>query len=194
MRTKRGIRVTATIAALVMSATLASAQVTGSTPPSAATRASRSAQQPGRGVPNERQALQRRVRQAFAGVVRRQLNLDATKMQQLQRVDQKYEQQRREVLRSEREARLNLKAAMQDSSGHPDQDKIAQYMDQLVQGQRKRADLLDGEQKELAAFLSPLQRAQYFSLKERITRKLMELQTDSTRARSGRRGVEPPQQ
>jgi len=106
-------------------------------------------------------------------------------------VDQKYEQQRREVLRSERQARLNLKAAMQDSTGHPDQDKIAQYMDQLVHGQRQRADLLEGEQKELATFLSPLQRAQYFSLKERVTRKLMELQTDSAGGRAGRRAGPP---
>jgi periplasmic protein CpxP/Spy len=124
--------------------------------------------------------------------VRRQLNLDAGKMQQLQRVDQKYEQQRRQVLKSEREARLNLKTAMQDSTGHPDQDKIAQYMDQLVHGQRQRADLLEGEQKELAGFLSPLQRAQYFALKERVTRKLMELRTDSAAGRGGQPRTPPP--
>jgi protein CpxP len=180
------------VAALLVSATVARAQVAESAS-AAQTRPLRGArQQPASGTPAERQALQRRVRQAFAGVVRRQLNLDAAKMQQLQRVDQKYEQQRREVLRSERAARLNLKTAMQDSTGHPDQDKIAQYMDQLVHGQRQRADLLEGEQKELAAFLSPMQRAQYFALKERITRKLMEVQTDSVAGRAGRRGGLPP--
>ena len=187
-------RLTAIVAALVGSATVASAQSTesgaGAQNPARPLRESQ--QQPGRGTPTERQALQRQVRQAFARVVRRQLNLDAGKMQQLQRVDQKYEQQRRQVLKSEREARLNLKTAMQDSTGHPDQDKIAQYMDQLVHGQRERADLLEGEQKELAAFLSPLQRAQYFALKERVTRKLMELQTDSAAGRARQRRPPPP--
>jgi len=116
-------------------------------------------------------------------------------MQTLQRVDQKYEQQRRGVLRDERDARLNLKAAMQDSTGHPDQDKIATYLDQLVHGQRRRAELLEAEQKELSNFLSPLQRAQYFSLKERLTRKLLELQADSSGTRGGgRRGLGPPGQ
>jgi periplasmic protein CpxP/Spy len=187
-------RLTAIVVALVGSATVASAQATesgtGAQNPARPLREAQ--QQPGRGTPTERQALQRQVRQAFARVVRRQLNLDAGKMQQLQRVDQKYEQQRRQVLKSEREARLNLKTAMQDSTGHPDQDKIAQYMDQLVHGQRQRADLLEGEQKELAGFLSPLQRAQYFALKERVARKLMELQTDSAAGRGRQRRTPPP--
>ena len=144
-------------------------------------------------APSDRQALQRRVRQAFTAVVRRQLNLDAAQMQTLQRVDQKYEQQRRGVLRDERDARMNLKLAMEDSTGHPDQDKISQYLDQLVKGQRRRADLLDAEQKELSSFLSPLQRAKYFSLKERVARKMLELQSDTAAGRAGRGAAALPQ-
>jgi hypothetical protein len=148
-------------------------------------------QQLGRAAPNDRQALRVQVRQAFAGVVRKQLNLNASQMQTLQQTDRKYEQQRGAVLRQEREARMSLKATMEDSTGHPDQDKIAQYLDQLVRGQRQRAELLEAEQKELSTFLSPLQRAQYFSLKERLARKLLELQADSTGG-PGRRGLAPP--
>lgn len=147
----------------------------------------------GAAAPNDRQALQRRVRQAFTAVVRRQLNLAAAQMQTLQRVDQKYEQQRRAVLRDERDARMNLKLAMEDSSGHPDQDKISQYLDQLVTGQRRRADLLGAEQKELSTFLSPLQRAKYFALKERVARKMLELQADSAGGRAGRGGAALPE-
>lgn len=183
-------------AALLVCAGVAGAQVAESATAQQATRAQRGAQQRAgaAAVPNARQALQRRVRQAFTEVVRRQLNLNPTQMQTLQRVDRKYEQQRRAVLRDERDARLNLRAAMQDSTGHPDQDKIASYLDQLIRGQRSRADLLEAEQKELSGFLSPLQRAQYFSLKERLTRKLLELQADSTTGRAGRRGAPPPEQ
>jgi len=140
-------------------------------------------------VQSDRQALQRRVRQAFAGVVRRQLNLDPSQMRTLQRVDQKYEHQRRAILRDEREARVNLKVAMQDSSAHPDQDKISQYLDQIVHAQRRRADLLEAEQKEFGTFLSPMQRAQYFALKERVNRRLLELQRADT---TGGRGAPPP--
>jgi hypothetical protein len=183
------------IAVLISYSSVAHAQGAESTAPARGPRrAQRGAQQQlSRAAPNEQQVLRQRVRQAFAGVVRKQLNLNPVQMQTLQRTDQKYEQQRRAVVLSEREARLGLKAAMEDSTGHPDQDKIAQYLDQLVQGQRRRADLLEGEQKELAGFLSPLQRAQYFALKERLNRKMQELQADSLTGRGGRGIVTPPQ-
>jgi len=134
--------------------------------------------------PNERQALQRRVADAFAGVVQRELRLEPPQMQNLRRVEQKYEQQRRTIQRDERQTRLNLLQAMQDSVS-PDQNKIARYLDDLVQGQRRRADLLESEQKEFSGFLTPLQRAKYFALRERMNRRVQELRdrADSAGAR-----------
>ncbi len=144
------------------------------------------------GGANNRQALQRRVAEAFAGVVQRELKLDPSQMQTLRRVEQKYEQQRRTLQRDERQARLNLIAAMQDSTT-ADQSKIAQYLDQLVQGQRRRADLLESEQKEFSGFLSPLQRAKYFALRERMNRKMQELRERGDSAGGGRPGMPPPE-
>ena len=135
-----------------------------------------------------RQALQRQVREAFAKVVRRQLNLNDEQMQSLQRTDARYEQQRRALLREERQTRLELLAAMADSAS-PDQSRISRQLDALIQSQRKRADLLEAEQKELSTFLTPLQRAKYFAVKERLNRRLQQLvQSDSV----GRRGGPPP--
>jgi hypothetical protein len=142
-------------------------------------------------TPAERQALVGRVRQAFAGVVQRELKLDDSHMQNLQRVDRKYEQQRRVIQRDERDVRLNLRSAMQDSAS-VDQNKVARYLDQLVQGQRRRAELLEAEQKELSDFLTPMQRAQYFALRERVNRRLQELQRQDSSA-VGRRGGPPPE-
>ncbi len=144
----------------------------------------------GQQQPNpRRQALQRQVREAFAKVVRKQLNLNDEQMASLQRVDSKFEQQRRALMRQERQTRLDLVSAMADSTS-PDQARIAQQLDALVQSQRKRADLLDAEQKELSTFLTPLQRAKYFAVKERLNRRLQQLvQADS----SGRRGGPPPE-
>ena len=135
-----------------------------------------------------RQALQRQVREAFAKVVRKQLNLNDEQMQSLQRVDTKFEQRRRGLLREERQARLDLLAAMADSTS-PDQSRIAKQLDALIQAQRARADLLEAEQKELSTFLTPLQRAKYLAVKERLNRRLQQLvQGDSV----GRRGGPPP--
>ena len=138
--------------------------------------------------PAERQMLQRQVRQAFAKAVRRQLSLNDEQMRKLQSVDLKYERQRFALLRDERQARLGLKGAMDDSASI-DQAKVDGYLSQLVKAQRTRADLLEGEQKELAAFLSPLQRAKYFAMKERLNRRMQEL----AQPPNGARGApEPP--
>ena len=137
--------------------------------------------------PAERQLLQRQVRQAFAKAVRRQLNLSDDQMRRLQSVDLKYERERIALLRDERQARLALKGAMDDSS-KVDQAKVDGYLSQLVKGQRARADLLESEQKELAGFLTPLQRAKYFAMKERLNRRMQELAQQN-----GARGAaEPP--
>jgi hypothetical protein len=138
-----------------------------------------------RGVQQEqRQALQRQVRKAFSEAVRRRLNLNDEQMGKLQAVNRKYDAQRRELLRGEREARQGLAATMQDTT-LPDatrQARASQFMDQLVQAQRRRADLLESEQKELAGFLTPVQRGQYSAMRERFNRKVQQLEQDSTAA------------
>lgn len=137
--------------------------------------------------PAERQLLQRQVRQAFAKAVRRQLNLSDDQMRKLQSVDLKYERQRIALLRDERQARQGLKSTMDDSA-NVDQARVDGYLSQLVKAQRTRADLLESEQKELTGFLTPLQRAKYFAMKERLNRRMQELAQQS----GGRGAVEPP--
>jgi Spy/CpxP family protein refolding chaperone len=126
-------------------------------------------------TPAEQQALIRRIRQAFGGVVRRQLNLDDEKFGQFQRVDQRFQQQRNQLQRGERETRLALKAAMEDTA-NVDQGKIAQYLNELTQAQRRRTDLLEAEQKELSGFLTPLQRAKLQALREQLNRRVSQMQ------------------
>ncbi|MGH7617345.1 MAG: hypothetical protein ACREPM_08975 [Gemmatimonadaceae bacterium] len=131
-------------------------------------RAGRAALAPGQVPP------QRLVRQAFNNAVRRQLNLDQPKMRRLNQTEQQFDQQRRQVSQGERQTRLALRAAMEDTTGR-DRDKIDGYISQLVQAQRKKVDIAEAEQKELSSFLTPTQRAQYLSLKERLNKRLGEL-------------------
>jgi periplasmic protein CpxP/Spy len=128
--------------------------------------------------------LRQQVQLAFRNRVRQELNLDQPKMRRLNQTEQGFNKQRNELLQTERQTRLALLAAMQDSAG-PDQPKIDQYINQLTQVQRKRAELVEAEQKELSSFLTPLQRAQYLSLKERLNRRLQELNQAG-------RGAPPP--
>lgn len=128
----------------------------------------------GQQQPANRAALEQRVRQALARVARERIKLTDDQMRQLAQVDQQFAVQRRQLNRDERDTRLALAAAMRDTVS-PDQAKISSYIDQLIAAQRKRIDLVAAEQKELSAFMSPLQRAQYQALQERVRRRLEQL-------------------
>jgi len=133
--------------------------------------------------------LEGRARQALFGAVQRQLKLDDQKMQKLQQTDAKFDPERRNLTRDEREARQALKAAMEDSTS-PDQSKIDASMKRVLAIQHRRVELLEAEQKDLATFLTPKQRAQYFAIRERVMRRMAEMEQDD--AGGGRRGVPPP--
>jgi periplasmic protein CpxP/Spy len=178
----------ATFGALIAWSTAMSAQVPDSLrrggPPRG--KGGRAQQQAPGARPIDARPMERRVQQAIAQTVRRQLSLDDDKMRQLQRTTAKFENERRLLLRDEREARQTLRLAIEDSTA-TDQSRIEQAMGRMIQIQRKRVDILEAEQKDLATFLTPKQRAQYFALRERITRRLMELEQNG----SGRRGGPP---
>ena len=138
--------------------------------------------------PAGRPALENQVRQALAQAVRRQLNLDDEKMRRLRQTDAKFDIERRTLNRDEGETRRELKALMEDTTT-ADQAKIDQAMTRMLQIQRRRAELLESEYKDLSTFLTPRQRAQYWALRERVTRRMLELQ-QSERG-GGRRGLPP---
>jgi hypothetical protein len=91
-------------------------------------------------------------------------------MAQLGPINQRFEGERRRIIRDERQTRLSLRQAMQDSGGG-NQDEIARHMDRLIQLQRERVDLLDHEQQELAKVMTPAQRAKYMVFQENVRRR-----------------------
>jgi len=155
-------------------------------PARAALKAERQAQRNDSAPPlGERALLQRQVRQAWIGNVRRQLNLNNEQMRTLNQVNTKYERQRGDIQRDERQARLGLKAAMEDTAAGDQNARIEQQMNVLVGAQRRRADLFENEQKELAGFLTPLQRARYSVLQERLAQRLQQLRQNQQETPAG---------
>lgn len=134
----------------------------------------------GQPAPNDRVQLRQQVRQAWQRAVRRQLNLNDQQARSLNQVNVKYDRQRAEVFRDERQARLGLKAAMEDTTAADQNTRVEQQMNVLVQAQRRRADLFENEQKELAGFLTPLQRARFTVLQERLAAQLQKIAPGAT--------------
>ncbi len=198
MRTIERLLVIASLSALlptVMVAQGGRAVIPPRRPARAALKAERQAQRNDSAPPlGERAMLQRQVRQAWIGNVRRQLNLNNEQMRTLNQVNTKYDRQRSDIQRDERQARLGLKAAMEDTAAADQNARIEQQMNALVGAQRRRADLLENEQKELAGFLTPLQRARYSVMQERLQQRLQQLRQSQQDAPAGPPPPENPPQ
>lgn len=116
------------------------------------------------------QALQRRVLE----VVQRTLGATDQQMRQLVDVNRKYENERHALNQRDREARQTIRAeVLRDSLA--DQDTVSRMLDQLVDMQRQRLDIFAREQHDLAGFLTPVQRAKYATLQDRLRKKVEQL-------------------
>lgn len=144
--------------------------------------------QPGAAGANRAQ-LEQRFQQMLYQMTRRRVGLSDEQMNKLVPINRSFERQRRDLQRQERETRVSLREAMRDSA-QMDQGKISGYMDRLVQLQRQRADLLEQEQKDLAEFMTPLQRARYTALQEQVRRRMEQL-VRQNRANADTSGVRP---
>ena len=137
------------------------------------------------GVPTQRgRALEQQFRERFAEVVKRRLNLDDTQMQQLGRVNDRFERDRVQLLREERRARQALRAEVL-AGDSADQKKVAGLLDQVLTIQRRRLDLTESEQRELATFMTPTQRAQYFAIQDQLRQRLENLRRQRQERRAG---------
>lgn len=144
-------------------------------PPSALT------QRPG-GVATERAAAQDRVRVRFARLLRERVGLSDDQLRRLAPVSRSFEVRRQTLFREERTARQTLRREL--TAENADQTRVAAHIDHLFALQRRRLDLAAEEQRELAAFMTPVQRARYLALQELMRRRAEEMRR--------RRGDGPP--
>ena len=127
-----------------------------------------------RGAGGNRAQLERRFRQMLYQVTRRRVGLTDAQMNRLMPINQRFETERRGIQRQERETRLALRDAMRDST-QADQARITSYLDKLVELQRQRVELVAREQRDLAEFMTPLQRARYTALQEQVRRRIEQM-------------------
>ncbi len=129
------------------------------------------------------QALQRRVLE----VVQRTLGATDDQMRQLVAVNHSYEGERRELNQKDREARKTIRAeVLRDADA--DQSMVSRMLDSMVDVQRQRLDVFAREQRDLARFLTPVQRAKYATLQEGLRKKV-----DQLRQRRQENGFAPAQ-
>ena len=134
------------------------------------------AQRPGDPNPNRRQMLEQRLRERTGEVVQKRLGLSDPQMRQLQSTNQQFEGRRTQLLTREREIRRSLRSELM-LGDKANQNKVGQLLDETLNLERQRLDLMQSEQRELAKFLTPVQRAKLFGLQNEMRRRTQELRT-----------------
>ena len=131
--------------------------------------------------------VQERVRERFARLLRERVGLNEDQLRRLAPLSRSFEQRRQTLFRDERAARSALRREL--SAPTADQARVAAQIDRLFVLQRQRLDLAAEEQRELAAFMTPVQRARYLALQEHLRRRAEDLRR---RRGAGRRGGPRP--
>jgi periplasmic protein CpxP/Spy len=114
------------------------------------------------------------IRRGFARAVRQRVGLSDTQMRQLGPLSQRHEQQRRRLQLEERNTRTSLRVAVRDYQP-ADSAKVGQLLQNLIDIQRRRVQLLESEQRDLSAIMTPVQRARYLALQEQVRRRLEQM-------------------
>ena len=86
----------------------------------------------------------------------------------------RHERERREIRMSDGRARVELRNLL--GAPTPNEQRIAEMLEQISKMERQRLDLMQREQRELAKFLSPSQRARYLALQDELRRNMQEMQ------------------
>jgi uncharacterized phage infection (PIP) family protein YhgE len=131
-------------------------------------------QPPGETPAARRQQLEQQIRRGFWQVAKRRIGFTDAQMTQLERTSQRFDAQRRQLAQQEKAQRVALRSQiLADTAAN--QSAISSSLEKLHDLQRQRLDMQSEEQKELATFMSPLQRAKYLALQEQVRKRLQEL-------------------
>jgi Spy/CpxP family protein refolding chaperone len=135
------------------------------------------AAQPARAIA-KRPVLEQQLRQRMAAVTRQRLGLNDSQMSQLEQSNARFAPQLTQLIANERETRRQLR--MELTSPAPNQQHVSALIDQTISLQKQRVALVEAEQRDLARFMTPVQRAQYVALQTEFRRRAQEMARQSS--------------
>ncbi|HXF95523.1 MAG TPA: hypothetical protein VNI61_05420 [Gemmatimonadales bacterium] len=121
-----------------------------------------------------RAALRAQIERRFAEHVRRELGLTDDQAAKLRATQERYGERRRALLERQRELRQALGAQMRPGQA-ANPDSVRQLMDALQAGRAELFKLEQEEDREMATYLSPVQRARFQMMRERFLQRVQEL-------------------
>ena len=125
-----------------------------------------------------RAALEQRFREQSARVARQRLGLTDAQLNQLVQSNARFAPQQNQLVVQERETRRQLRVEM-TAGDQANQQHVSALLDNAVRLQKQRIALVEAEQRDLARFLTPVQRAGYLALQAQVRRRAQELARDT---------------
>src|SRR5437667_11869918 len=121
----------------------------------------------------EARDLRKRIRQRWNEHVRSTLALSDEQTAKLQGTEQRFEEQRQPLRGRQREITETLNAEL--AAGAPNQERVKQLMNERQENQRTLQEINRSEDREMQAYLSPVQRARYQEERRRFQERVAEV-------------------
>lgn len=131
------------------------------------------------GIPVQR--LRQQIRQRWNVQVRRQLDLTDDQAAHLRTTEERFFRQRREIQQRQWAVLQGLREQLQPGVA-ADPDSVRKLMDARLQNRAAMAQLERDEDEDMARYLSPVQRARYQLMRQRLQERI----ADMRRQRRGR--------
>jgi Spy/CpxP family protein refolding chaperone len=122
----------------------------------------------------DRAALEQQFRERSAKLAQQKLGLTDAQLAQLEQTSARYSPQLNQLLTQERETRRQLRLEL-SAGNKANQQHVSALLDSSISFQKQRIAIVESEQKDLARFLTPTQRAGYIALQAQIRRRAQEL-------------------
>jgi hypothetical protein len=121
-----------------------------------------------------RPALEQQFRERAAKVAKDRIGLTDGQMQQLEQSNARFAPRLNQLAAQERDTRQQLRLEM-TAGGQANQQHVNELLDTSLRLQKQRIALVEEEQRDLARFMTPVQRARYIALQQQFRRRAQEL-------------------
>lgn len=133
-----------------------------------------------------RPALEQQFRERVAKLTQDRVGLNDAQMAQLEQSNARFAPQLAQVAAQEKETRRQLRVEM-TSGAQPNQQHVSDLLDASLRLQKQRIAIIEEEQKDLARFMTPVQRARYIALQQQFRRRAQELDGQNSGQQGGLR-------
>lgn len=125
-------------------------------------------------APRMPRQMEQRLQARIDSIVRSRLVLSDEQFTRMRDVATRIERERRTLRREDGQTRMALRTELAATAMN--EGRIAELLDAMVQLEKRRVQLTEREQRELARVLTPSQRARYLALQEELRSNMREMQ------------------